>query len=483
MEAPSLDLGWQVYRYDFRRSWGDLGSTLNGYAPDLASWVRAWKGQEGQPFLIGPDGRPDLRVNGFFAAPRMRNRSANTNVIYAHSLGIWLNFLLGQGRRWWEASEEDAEEFRFWRMTDPRNSERVQANTFTRDQAALRKFYRWAASRFGVCDPFADVDDPPAQRQADVKWFDPAGYRRWRDLGLAGKQLDGRPDPSWRGRNEQRDSAFADGLYGTGLRLFEFSSVVIPELPDRTAGRGYYQCVLAEACAKGGYGHRYWMPRPVLVALLSYIEIGRAAAVRRAQAAGRYERLGEVEVVGECSRTHVRLPGRGAGRKSAWNDIGPARRRRLFTRTEYGLEPLALWLNEDGLPRDAHGWHHSFAAANQRIVLLGLPGFRGTPHMLRHSLALKWYSIGKLVRSAQLGHLSEDEARDFREEFGDVWHLVATMLGHRRVETTKGVYLEPFQNLEVEILLAHAEGFPIEAFMAEVFATHPRVRTDPLAAR
>ena len=41
--------------------------------------------------------------------------------------------------------------------------------------------------------------------------------------------------------------------------------------------------------------------------------------------------------------------------------------------------------------------------------------------------------------------------------------------------------LEPFQNLEVELLLAHADGFPVAQFMADAFAGHPRVRTDPLA--
>ncbi|MFD4248016.1 hypothetical protein ACFWP3_41555, partial [Streptomyces sp. NPDC058525] len=98
-----------------------------------------------------------------------------------------------------------------------------------------------------------------------------------------------------------------------------------------------------------------------------------------------------------------------------------------------------------------------------------------------HSFALKWYAIGKLVHAARLGHLDADERKDFREQFGDTWHLVQTMLGHRSVETTKEVYLEPFRTLEVEMLLAHADGFPIETFMAKAFAGHPRVRTDPLA--
>jgi hypothetical protein len=44
------------------------------------------------------------------------------------------------------------------------------------------------------------------------------------------------------------------------------------------------------------------------------------------------------------------------------------------------------------------------------------------------------------------------------------------------------VPLEPFQNLEVELLLAHADGFPAAQFMADAFAGHPRVRTDPLGS-
>ncbi|WP_206281740.1 hypothetical protein [Streptomyces agglomeratus] len=217
--------------------------------------------------------------------------------------------------------------------------------------------------------------------------------------------------------------------------------------------------------------------------MLSYIEGPRAAAVRRAQAAGRYERVkGKRLVLAVHGTEAVTLEGaRGGVEERLWNEVGPRTRLRLFRRTDQGLEPVALWLNEDGLPRDGRGWEHTFAVANERIAALGLEHFSCTAHMLRHSFALKWYAIGKLVQAARLGHLSETEWMDFREQFGDTWHLVQTMIGHRRVETTKEVYLEPFRSLDVEILLAHADGFPLEVFMANVFTGHPRVRTDPLA--
>ena len=99
--------------------------------------------------------------------------------------------------------------------------------------------------------------EPNARR---VKWLDPAAIVRWRDLGLRGRDLAGRRDRSWKGRNEQRDTAFVDGLYGTGLRLTEWGSVVLPELPCLEVGRSFYTCQLADRCAKGGYGHAYWFP-------------------------------------------------------------------------------------------------------------------------------------------------------------------------------------------------------------------------------
>ncbi|MFG1930847.1 hypothetical protein ACGFK1_09350 [Mycobacterium sp. NPDC048908] len=144
---------------------------------------------------------------------------------------------------------------------------------------------------------------------------------------------------------------------------------------------------------------------------------------------------------------------------------------------------MALWLNEDGMPRQAHGWHHTFDAGNRRTAALGLPDFSCTPHMRRHSFALKWFAIAKLVNSARIGHLSSQEAEDFRAQFGDTWHLVQTMLGHARVETTKNVYLEPFRQLDVEILLAHAEGFPLAEFMTQAYAEHPKVVDDPAVVR
>ena len=413
----------------------------------------------------------------------MRNLADTTNRDYAQSLALWLNFLHGAdingGPPTWMMSRSLSS----GGSTDPANSSVVGTSAFAKDVAACKKFYSWVSARYpDVVDVFADATFPSAKREARVKWLDPAAIARWRDVGVRGRDLSGRRDRSWKGRNEQRDSAFVDGLFGTGLRLTEWATVVTPELPGLEVGRSFYTCHLADKCAKGGYGHPYWMPRGVLSEVRAYVEGPRARAVREAQAGGRYQRIAGVQVARDGNRPgSVTLSdGEGGTVQRSWNLIGPALRRKLFRETVAGLEPLMVWLNEDGLPRDPHGWHHTFDTANGRIAGFGLTDFSCTPHMLRHSFALKWFSIGRLAYSARLGHLSEEEARDFRVQFGDTWHLVQTMLGHARVETTKNVYLEPFRNLDVEVLLAHADGFPVVDFMAQAFATNPNVASDPL---
>jgi hypothetical protein len=91
------------------------GSATSRLKPSTASAIRRLA--TSSPFLLGPDGRPDDRVNGFFASARMRARSPLTWKKYAHSLGLWLNFLLALGKRWDEATEEDAGYFKEWRLT------------------------------------------------------------------------------------------------------------------------------------------------------------------------------------------------------------------------------------------------------------------------------------------------------------------------------------------------------------------------------
>lgn len=450
----------------------------------------------GQEFLINTDGRVVPEVNAFFASRRMRNRSAKTREKYARGLCVWLGYLDAIGRAWNEASEGDIDGFKFWRMTDEANPARVAGSSVLDNLGAINAFCEWVESRYGLANPVARRQlavsragqrpepfeaSPHVVRDRDVKWLDPGGYACWRDIGLRGLDRDGREVPGWRGRNGQRDCAFADGLYGTGLRLAEWASVLLVELPEDDPSRGYYTCRLASACGKGGRGRRFWMPRTVLADVLVYGEGERAAAVRRARVAGRYERVRDrlilVRVLGQ-RRVELRSQD-GAVSTASLDTLPPEVRVRIFRETAAGLEPESVWLNEDGLPRLAHGWQHTFDVANERVARAGLAGVSATAHMLRHSFALRWFSVGKLLYEQRFTHLDGEQLRDFRAQFGDTWYLVKTLLGHADVATTMNVYLEPFRDLDVAVLIEHAHGAPMSALLAEMFARHPRVITAP----
>jgi site-specific recombinase XerD len=464
--------------------------------PSVAELAAVNGTRDGQEFLICSDGRVVAAVNAFLASARMAVRSPLTRVKYARGLAVWLGYLDAVGCHWDEAGVEDVDGWKFWRMTDQANPERVAGSTVLDNLGAVSAFYDWASVRYGVVNPVArrlvrsrgrePVESfaaaPRVVRDRDVKWLDPGGYARWRDVGLGGLGIDGREVSVWRGRNSQRDVAFTDGLYGTGLRLSEWSSVLLVELPGDGGLRGYSTCSLAAACAKGSRGRRYWMPRTVLSGVLAYVEGERAAAVRRAQQAGRYtlDRGGRVvERVLARRRLEVR-DGAGASYVVSLDTLAARERARLFHRGPGGLEPACVWLNEDGRPRAAHGWQHTFDVANERVDRAGLSGLAATAHMLRHSFALRWYSVGRLLYERRFAHLGAEELRDFRAQFGDTWYLVRTLLGHADVATTMNVYLEPFRDLDVSLLIEHAHGAAMSQLMAEMFAGHPQVITDPV---
>jgi integrase len=108
---------------------------------------------------------------------------------------------------------------------------------------------------------------------------------------------------------------------------------------------------------------------------------------------------------------------------------------------------------------------------------------RTRPHTVSadrsHSFALRWFSVGRLLYERRFAHLDAQELRDFRAQFGDTWYLVKTLLGHTDVTTTMNVYLEPFRDLDVSLLIEHAHGAAMSALMGEMFADHPQVITAP----
>jgi hypothetical protein len=481
---------WTVDFYDFTVACGvfDEGG-LPGLG-DVHERAARNGARQGTPVVVHTGGRADARVNLFFRTGAMAAARAGTWRRYAFALVVWLNFLEVFGRAWDEASAADVEAFRDWRLTDAGNPRRVAPTSFDTDRAALNCLYGWAAVRYGVANPVPSATvarrwrgggagraagaaagrdglRPAQARRRQVKWMLRPAFEQWRDVGLRGYGLDGLRRAGWRGGAlEDRDCAFVDGLYGTGLRLTEWASVLDVELPEAGGGR-FGRAWLAAACAKGGKAGRiYRIPRGVLASVAGYldpVEGSRRVAIARAQAAGRYERLHGVRIVTGCSRQsrvlHL-LGSRGAERVPA-DVLGPDERRRLFRRAQGGLEPLWVWLDPGGIPKKPHGWEDTFHAANARVAAgwqaaggAGQCPLWARPHMLRHSFCLKWFSILSVVWEHRIDGFTASEIRDLRYQFGDIWFQLATLMGHSDPAVTRDIYLEPFTGLQVDYLMS-----------------------------
>jgi hypothetical protein len=308
----------------------------------------------------------------------------------------------------------------------------------------------------------------------------------WRNLGLRGFTSEGVPRQEWRGRTEDRDVAFVEGLFGTGLRIGEWSSILTIEVPS-CASEALVRSRVASSCAKGGSGRPFWMRRRVAQQVDFYVQEGsRTAAIARAQAVSRYEQVGDrwmVERIRRDGQLEVEAPD-GSQRTFRLDALDPSTRMRLFRRSSGGLEPMWLWLNDDGTPRPKHSWYKTFDRANARVAKTLAHQWAAPlwcrPHMLRHSFALRWFCIATFVAWQRTDLLTKQEQRDFRNQLGDVWFLLATLLGHRSVEVTRSVYLEPFQALQIEELIALMDvddRHSLERLVATVGAGEPRVLT------
>ncbi|MFI0716384.1 integrase [Streptomyces inhibens] len=502
---------WTVDFYDFRRDLRCPDSDLLDAYGDVHDWARRNGARQGTPFLVAPDGRADPRINLFFRVGPVVARRPRTLRRYAFSLVVWLEFLEACGQQWDEAAAEDFEAFKYWRMTDDRNAGRVRPPSFDADRAGLNAFYTWASQRYGVANPVTprnveptvagwgepgrrrDPVRPAGSPRRQVKWMLRSAFEQWRDVGLRGYGFDGRRLKGWRGFNEDRDVAFVDGLYGTGLRLTEWASVLDVELPSVHGEGRFPKAWLAAACVKGGReGREYRVPRRVLQGVASYmdpLEGSRAEAVARAQRCGRYERLTFVTlVVGDDRAGRSVYVLTESGRRAVALDVlDPEERLQLFRRTEKGLEPLAVWLGNDGMPKRAHGWEKTFQRANARVrrqwaVAHGGEGGHcplwARPHMARHSFALRWFTILSAVWNQRLEGFTDAEVRDLREQFGDVWFQLATLLGHSSPEVTRDWYLEPFTGLQLDYLfslLDDEEQQAVEVLLRAVAAGSGRV--------
>lgn len=455
-------------------------------------------------FLVSPDLKVDVVLARLLTRSRFRTLAETTQLNYVHDLRLFFDFLWDRNKAWAETTTEDVEDWVYFRTLSAENNRKVGKSKINREEAAIKKLLELAGrvlvapeprppdeiSPFASapssesfrslegCEPsgipggerfiedMADREASPDKR-SKAKWLPDLSIRKWLDVGLRGLDWQGSEDAVARARVSDRNTAFVELLYGTGLRSAEAHALTVLDVPENISGRGLITRTLPGLIAKGGVQQRtYYIDHTVVRALRTYLELSRVQAVKRAQGRRLYDDIAKIIVHESSSGPDPKLRVEFATGDVAYRKLSSFtadQRARLFWRRDGLFEPLALWLAMRGTPLALHSWQSVFNCANERSLVLAPTENQSsqcTPHMLRHSFAMKMLIAAHRSLDRRYG-LSPEERRDFSALYDEAFDIVRDLLGHSSVEVTRSVYLRPIRDLKVReaMLDIHSESW------------------------
>ncbi|TLP93885.1 hypothetical protein FEF26_12695 [Nesterenkonia salmonea] len=411
-------------------------------------------------------------------------RSRHTASSYASDVAAFFCFL-GPGVDWLMLDREGINSYIEWRLyaTPVRRHGGVQLGvdprTMARNLTALRGLYDVAVGMKLVAGnpvPPGVINATRGQLRSDANWLTRRAYQRWRYEGLLGLGAEREDLLVMRERN----AAFADLLYHTGMRRAEGAGLLTLEIPSAKFTPHLVRGRVPASLAKGSpqRGRIFYLDRRVLQTLETYISGAREVEVAFGKASGIYEHDPDPLIIkrmerlgGIVSRVLVERPAKGESGWRSLDKLTRAERTRSYALDAHGARnPLALWLAHGGLPLSDQAWNGIFRAASRRTAKD--PGFipengllieddtriNVHPHMLRHSFALYVFALGARMELGG-GFTRRTFNRLVREQ--NIWLRVQNLLGHASLETTRTHYLAPVLALEWEWFLTAANDAPM----------------------
>jgi len=457
---------------------GDVGALGADAAAVVASVFARAGVRERAPFVLGAGGCYDTALNRFFRElDSWGVRAANSIAAYARDVMLFCRFLHESrgGKSIWACDGADLRAYKQVRLRTPGDGQ-VSVATWRRSIAALDKWAAWAVYE-GLLEraPFRYVDrtawtpqgvkrvrvnaeSEPDPGRGPIRFVGFEDYLLWRDVGLRGRLPDGRVDPSWRGRHDQRNALFADLLIHTGMRLGEAACLLVCEVPGEggAAERRAGTIRLGPAVTKRGRARAVFVPIRLVRALNRYVRIERGELVSRVAVGGGYAEAGDMVLVRRAGPVDATFAGGGSlpyGRI----DAGTRRRMLLLTPDGEVSGPLPVWLGTDGHSVASSTWQSVFARANARCRRFDLD-LRVSPHTLRHCFAV--HMLGLLLRQTVIA-LGEDPGRNVtsaqvkRLLVGNPLRTLQRLLGHAS-EATVYAYLDVLD--EAQEIVATALG-------------------------
>lgn len=419
---------------------------------------------EGMPVLIDADlvfedggatPRPTIVVNGWLRGlPSSGAPAPSSWANYARVLRGWMEFLDDHGVELFDSRERLKQalgRYAEHRAAGPVD-QRFAASTWGQHMSVLSLFYRWAmAEGHAPAEPFSyrtarllfdgtgrEVRVNLAVRRmpkahVTIKYLE-ADFARLFLLGLGGLRPDGAQDGGFGGRELARNAAVGGLALSTGLRLGEFTNLLvweIPALPPRPTALPIPFPVPA-GVTKGRKFRTTWVSYEALAAVRHYLDLERGAAVagsawRPAPRRGPALRVSDPDDRG----------GRINGVRRPWSTLVPAERRRLVAP---GGGSCLLAVTSSGAPFTA--WSTVFERTSARIRASFEPRFPHVhPHRLRHSFAmatLERLVAGHYRQAAKLAtDAGDDAALALYLTKADPLLVLRDLLGHSSVLTTE----------------------------------------------
>ncbi|WP_203843259.1 hypothetical protein [Winogradskya humida] len=270
-------------------------------------------------------------------------------------------------------------------------------------------------------------------------------YLYFRDVGFGGQRPDGEVSEAFRGRAPHRGRAGLELALLTGMRLQEWSTLLLPELQQGHRPGEPVEFEL-QKCAKFGLRRDVYVPVTAreMVAHYLLLERGEFAAASAESLARRREELFVVTAMDAGQR---RLSGILEGRRRSFvmSAMSPQLRRITVRETERGLEPLAVFIGHGGLMLGPSSWDRIRKDAWRRMLLhAAAPGTPVLPahpwrfHDARHTFALQLLRFLQRRRVQQEIDDNRERGMPTPAEHISV-HPVLTVqrrLGHKRPAST-----------------------------------------------
>lgn len=413
------------------------------------------------------------------------HHSANTAASYASDVALFFRWL-GPGRDWLTADRGDLNAFMERRRfgDDPSGgnfgsaASGVSPSTLNRNLVSIRALFDVAVGMGFISGnpvPSGRLNATSGRLCSDANWLTRRAYERWRSEGLLGMGAARAETLAMRDRN----AAFADLLYHTGMRRTEGAGLLTFEVPNSEFSSRLVRGRVPAGLSKGRpqRGRVMYLDRPTRESIEAYVTGAREVEVRFGQASGLYESDKAGLIVKGMSRAggvpdKVLIESAGLNGWVRLDSLTMAQRRHLYALDADGQRrPLVTWLAHGGAPLAAASWNQVFKDASARTV-----GFRPAsglvpaalddtsiqvhPHMLRHSFALYVFALAAQIEMHRRGTMTPG-AFDSMVRQQNIWLRVQNLLGHRSMETTRSFYLAPVLALEWDWFLRAASDAPL----------------------